>query len=179
MRGNNREMAEKMKLRKLELKDAPLMLEWMHDQSVVQDLRTNFLTKTMNDCENFIRASWDDEKNLNLAIADATDIYMGTVSLKNIRGTWAEFGITIRACAMGKGYSKAAMEEILRVGFEELGLEQIYWCVSPENQRAVRFYDKNGYKRVDAKQLKITGGYSQEQIAFYLWYLVTCKNQRF
>ena len=44
-----------MNLRKLEIKDAPLMLEWMHDKSVVEDLRTNFLTKTIEDCENFIK----------------------------------------------------------------------------------------------------------------------------
>ena len=62
-----------MKLRKLELKDAPLMLEWMHDKSVVKDLRTNFLSKTMKDCENFIRSSWDDQENWNAAIVNEND----------------------------------------------------------------------------------------------------------
>lgn len=166
-----------MKLRKLELKDAPLMLEWMHDKSVVENLRTNFMSKTIDDCEKFIISSQNDRKNLNLAIVDENDTYMGTISLKNIEGKSAEFGITIRASAMGKGYSKAAMEKILRIGFEELGLEQIYWCVSPENKRAVRFYDKNGYERIDAESLRITGEYSQEQIAFYIWYLKKCRNQ--
>lgn len=168
-----------MKLRKLELRDAPLMLEWMHDKSVVEDLRTNFLTKTAEDCENFIKSSWDDKKNINLAIVDEADTYMGTVSLKNLREKTAEFGITIRACAMGKGYSKAGMEEMLRIGFEEMNLENVYWCVSPENKRAVRFYDKNGYERVDAKLLDITEDYSPEQIAYYIWYLDKCKNQEY
>ena len=132
-----------MKLRKLELKDAPLMLEWMHDKSVVEDLRTNFLSKTMEDCVNFIKYSWESKDNWNVAIADEEDVYMGTVSLKNIKGTSAEFGITVRACAMGKGYSIWAMKEILRIAFEDYKLEQVYWCVSPDNKRAVRFYDKN------------------------------------
>lgn len=160
-----------MKLRKLELKDAPLMLEWMHDKSVVEDLRTNFLTKTIEDCENFIKNSWDDKNNWNVAIVDENDIYMGTVSLKNIKETSAEFGITIRACAMGKGYSIQAMKEVLRIGFEERGLQQIYWCVSPDNKRAVRFYDKNGFERVEAKVLGMIEGYTQEQIESYVWYL--------
>ncbi len=154
------------------------MLEWMHDKNVVENLRTDFMSKTIEDCERFIVSSQEDKVNLHLAIVDENDCYMGTVSLKNIREQSAEFGITVRAAAMGKGYSKAAMEQMLRKGFEELGLEEIYWCVSPENKRAVRFYDKNGYERTEAEQLKITGGYSQEQIAFYLWYLVKCKNQR-
>lgn len=161
-----------MKLRKLELKDAPLMLEWMHDKSVVEDLRTNFLTKTMEDCEKFIRSSWDDKNNWNVAIVDEDDVYMGTVSLKNIKETSAEFGITVRAFAMGKGYSIWAMKEAIRIGFEERGIQKIYWCVSPDNKRAVRFYDKNGFERVDSKELDVIEGYTQEQIDAYVWYAV-------
>ena len=160
-----------MKLRNLELKDAPLMLEWMHDKSVVEDLRTNFLSKTIEDCENFIKNSWNDKNNWNVAITDEEDTYMGTISLKNIKEDSAEFGITIRACAMGKGYSIWAMKEILNIGFQEKNLKKIYWCVSPDNKRAVRFYDKNGFRRVDAKVLDMIEGYTQEQIDAYVWYL--------
>ena len=160
-----------MKLRNLELKDAPLMLEWMHDKSVVEDLRRNFLSKTIEDCENFIKNSWDDKNNWNVAITDEEDTYMGTISLKNIKEDSAEFGITIRACAMGKGYSIWAMKEILNIGFQEKNLKKIYWCVSPDNKRAVRFYDKNGFRRVDAKVLDMIEGYTQEQIDAYVWYL--------
>lgn len=162
-----------MKLRKLELKDAPLMLEWMHDRSVVEDLRTNFAEKTMQDCENFIQNSWNDKVNWNVAIVDETDTYMGTISLKNMKERTAEFGITIRACAMGKGYSLEAMKQILRIGFEEKGIDKIYWCVSTENKRALRFYDKNGFERVDASVLDMIEGYTEEQIRSYVWYLVS------
>ena len=164
-----------MKLRKLELKDAPWMLEWMHDKSVVEDLRTNFLSKTMEDCVSFIQNSLDDKENWNVAIVDDEDVYMGTVSLKNIKADSAEFGITIRSCAMGQGYSIWAMREALRIGFEEYGVQKIYWCVSPDNKRACRFYDKNGFKRVIAEQLDMIEGYTQEQIDAYVWYLENSK----
>ena len=36
-----------MYLRDLEEKDAPLMLEWMHDESVVEKLRGRFSEKTI------------------------------------------------------------------------------------------------------------------------------------
>ena len=160
-----------MKLRDLKLKDAPLMLEWMHDKSVVEDLRTNFLSKTMEDCQNFIQHSWEDKKNWNVAIVDEDDIYMGTVSLKNIKEDSAEFGITVRSCAMGKGYSIWAMNEVLRIGFEEYKVQKIYWCVSPDNKRACRFYDKNGFRKVDATELDMIEGYTQEQLDAYVWYL--------
>lgn len=168
-----------MRLRKLEIKDAPLMLEWMYDQSVVENLRTNFQSKTLDDCETFIRSSWDDEKNCNMAIVNEDDTYIGTVSLKNIKENSAEFGITIRKIAMGKGYAREAMEKMICIGFKEMQLEKIYWCVSPENKRAIRFYDKNGYERVDAGLLDMIEGYTKEQIAFYVWYLKKCKNQEY
>lgn len=168
-----------MKLRRLELKDAPLMLEWMHDKSVVEDLRTNFLNKTIEDCEEFITNSWNDKENWNAAIADVNDVYMGTVSLKHIKEKSAEFGITVRTCAMGKGYSTWAMKEAIKKAFVEQGLEEIYWCVSPENKRAVRFYDKNGYKRINQYLLKDISGYTKEQIEQYIWYLVNRNDEVF
>ena len=160
-----------MKLRKLEQKDAELMLEWMHDKSVVEHLGTNFAAKTITDCQNFIKASQNDEKNLNLAVVNDNDEYMGTVSLKHIdkqNGT-AEFAITVRAAAMGKGFSKYGMQKILEKGIEEVGLKKIYWCVSVDNLRAVRFYDKCGYIRSEEVPEHIKEPY--KQTANLLWYV--------
>lgn len=167
-----------MKLRKLEQKDAPFMLEWMHDESVVEYLQADFAHKTLEDCRSFIEAAQDTTKNMHLAITDDNDEYMGTVSLKNIENGSAEFAITIRKVAMGNGYSKYGMKEIIRIGLEELELNRIYWCVSPENIRACRFYDKNGYKQMkltdyEKSRLITGGGYSPEQISRYKWYQVT------
>lgn len=136
-----------MYLRNLELKDAPAMLEWMHDDSVTHDLYTDFSSKTMEDAENFIISAKDDRKNINLAIASDSDVYMGTVSLKHIDeiNLSAEFAITVCREAMGHGYAWFGMKAIIEKAFQELGLESIYWCVSRENVRAVRFYDKHNF----------------------------------
>ena len=134
-----------MYLRKLELKDAPLMLAWMHDKSVTEKLHADFASKTMDDAENFIKSSWDNKNDLHLAIASDSDEYMGTVSLKHIEDGTAEFAITVRAESMGKGYSWFGMESIIKKAFEDLGLECVYWCVSKDNPRAVRFYDKHNF----------------------------------
>ena len=136
-----------MRLRMLELKDAPFMLEWMHDENVVGKLRGNFKEKTLSDCEAFIRKSAKIEKDIHLAIVSDEDEYMGTVSLKDIdrKTQSAEFAITVRKGAMGRGYSWYAMEEIIKRAFEKYELENVYWCVSRENHRAVRFYDKHNF----------------------------------
>lgn len=160
-----------MYLRKLQPKDAPLMLEWMHDESVVSHLGTNFAAKTIDDCLRFIAASEETAKDLHLAIADEDDTYMGTVSLKHMdfaQGT-AEFAITVRAQAMGKGFSHFGMERILEMGIQEMGLTAIYWCVSPQNLRAVRFYDKHGYLRTNAVPAPILGAYPETMPL--IWYI--------
>lgn len=164
-----------MNVRNLQLKDAPLMLEWMHDKLVVKDLQQNFCDKTIEDCQKFILNSWEDKENIHLAIVDDMDTYMGTVSLKHI-DTYrkqAEFAIIIRPCAMGKGISRYAMEEMLRKGFREVKLERIYWCVSQNNKRAIRFYEKNKYKRININDIpNIIEGreYSASQLHSYIWY---------
>lgn len=136
-----------MQLRSLKLDDAPLMLEWMHDESIVENLRENFKDKTLKDCENFIKKSEDKEKDIHLAIVSDEDEYMGTVSLKNIEreGNSAELSIVVRKSAMGRGYSWWGMEEIIGLAFEKYGLESIYWCISKKDNRAVRFYDKHNF----------------------------------
>ena len=76
---------------------------------------------------------------------------------------------------MGKGYAHFAMEEILRYGFQQLGLRQIYWYVSRLNTRAVRFYDKHGYPRLEQIPAHFTADMPREQIDSMLWYLVENK----
>lgn len=161
-----------MKLRELKPGDAPLMLEWMHDTDAVAHLQQNFGEKTLSDCEQFISDSMEEKDSLHLAIAGENDTYMGTVSLKHLDRQYAdaEFAIAIRRCAMGKGISAFAMEQILQIGFGGLGLKRIFWCVAPENKRAVRFYEKGHYCRVNPAEVGADRYYSVEQMQKLLWY---------
>ena len=160
-----------MQLRKLTPSDAAFMLEWMHDPSVVGHLSTNFAEKTLDDCLRFIQWANTTDTDLHLAVADEADTYMGTVSLKHIHNGSAEFAITVRAAAMGKGFAAFGMKSILDMGISQLGLNTIYWCVSRNNARAVRFYDKNGYLRTDSVPATIRDAYTPEQNADFIWYV--------
>lgn len=163
-----------MKLRKLEEKDAPLMLEWMHDESVVKDLNRNFGAMTIEDCKRFIAGSADENENLHRAIVNDEDEYLGTVSLKHINrdSLTAEFGITIRKCAMGTSAAIDAMKTMLEIGKNEHGLKQIYWCVDPKNVRALRFYDKNEFSRRDYEEICVKPDYDEKLISYFVWYIV-------
>lgn len=147
------------------------MLQWMHDEGVVRHMGTNFQEKTIDDCRRFIDWANNTQEDLHLAVADENDEYMGTVSLKHIHNGIAEFAITVRACAMGKGFSQFGMAAILEKGIRELGLGSIYWCVSRKNERAVRFYDKSGYQRTEEIPPALAFAYSQEQRQEFIWYV--------
>lgn len=169
---------KKLRLRILKAEDARLMLEWMHDISVTQDLKTDFTTKTVEDCQRFIANSMSDT-DINFAITeDNDDEYLGTVSLKHIENGSAEFAITVRKKAMGSGVSAAAMREIIRIAFEEMGIDNVYWCVSPSNKRAIRFYEKNGYSRDRSCISLVKNGYTQEEISDYIWFLETKEKKK-
>ena len=73
-------------LRKLEKKDAPLMIEWMHDQDVNCNFRADFAHMTLEQSQNFVEHSFDEESQ-NFAFVDENDEYMGTISLKHISET--------------------------------------------------------------------------------------------
>lgn len=162
-----------MIIRNLKESDAPLMLEWMHDESVVEYLAADFASKTIDDCIRFINNSLSDKENLNLAVADSDDSYMGTVSLKHIDMSekTAEFAITMRKLAMGTGAAAFGMEEIIKYGMNNLGIKAVYWCVSKQNQRAIRFYNKR-YKTTDYVPTNILANYTEDQAADFLWYAV-------
>ena len=76
--------------------------------------------------------------------------YMGTISLKNIdfEERRAEYAISCRSKAMGKGFAKAASEELFRIAAGKLGLELIYLYVCDSNIRAQKLYEKLGFERI-------------------------------
>lgn len=151
-----------MKLRKLQLKDAELMLEWMHSKNVVEMLAQNFENKTIEDCKQFIMNANEDESTfLHRAICNDEDEYLGTVSLKhiNMQDKNAEYAISMRETAMGTGASLYGTQEIVNYAFQELHLEKVYLNVITENVRAKKFYAKAGfqYEGIAKKHIMIQG----------------------
>lgn len=163
-----------MKLRKLDINDAPLMLEWMHDKDVTMYLMKDFADMTEDDCIGFIETSKKSNNNIHFAVVDDNDEYMGTVSLKNIdlsKGM-AEFAITMRKSAQGKGFARYGMKEMIRYGINEIGLKSIYWDVLKRNSHAVNFYRKIGGKEMQPTQyiLNKTELNNHPALDDYLWF---------
>ncbi|MCD8039720.1 MAG: GNAT family N-acetyltransferase [Lachnospiraceae bacterium] len=146
-------------LRRLEEKDAPLMLEWMYDSEINCNFRADFASATLESAKEFIRGSFTD-KDMNFAFVDENDEYMGTISLKNIsyEDSSAEYAVVARKKAQGTGAAMRATKELLNYAFEKLKLHKVYLNVLEENVRAQRLYEKCGFvcegSAVDAVKIK-------------------------
>ena len=149
-------------LRRLEKKDAPLMLEWMHDSAVNCNFQANFAASTLESVLSFIHDSFHDESQ-NFAFVDENDEYLGTISLKHIsyKNSSAEYAIVTRKKAQGTGAAKRATLELLKYAFEELKLHKVYLNVLEDNVKAQKLYEKCGFvyegSAIDA--VRINGQY--------------------
>lgn len=137
-----------MKLRELNLKDAEGMLEWMHDDNINSVFVKDFSSLNKEDVCAFINNSYTIENQQHYACVDEADNYLGTVSLKNIDtiSKNAEYAICFCKKAHGTGVANFATNEILKIAFDELGLNRVYLNVLKENVRANNFYSKFGFK---------------------------------
>jgi RimJ/RimL family protein N-acetyltransferase len=77
------------------------------------------------------------------------DRFVGTVWLKEV--SWmdgsAELAIYMDRDHIGSGWGTDAQRTLLAFGFGSLGLERVWLTVDAENQRAIRSYEKVGFRR--------------------------------
>jgi diamine N-acetyltransferase len=140
---------EIVKLRPIELKDAPFMLERMKDPAVNRFFRFDPEKINMESVTAFINEA--DSNAIHLAVTNKDDEYLGTISLKNIdrAAKSAEYAVALRASAQNHGIGWKATAEILNLAFGKLGLERVYLNVLSDNATAIRFYDKLGFTCVN------------------------------
>lgn len=137
-----------IELRKLKKKDAPLMLEWMQDKEINSCFRFNAQSMTIEKVYSFIEKAQDISMDMHLAIINEEDEYLGTISLKEIDliNHIAEYAISMRKCAIGNGIARIATEKLLDKAFNEIRLNKVYLNVLSDNIRAIKFYEKLGFR---------------------------------
>jgi RimJ/RimL family protein N-acetyltransferase len=82
-------------------------------------------------------------------IEDLSGQVIGRISLREINGQRsARLGITIGADWVGQGYGTDAIHTFLDYYFGELGFAILYLDVAAPNRRAIRCYEKCGFRRI-------------------------------
>lgn len=150
-------------LRKLKEKDIPFMAEWMSDKETKKIFQNDFMSMTEEEIRSFINNSFSKNHKHFAIVDDFDDEYLGTISLKNIDyiNMNAEYAISSRKKTRGTGINSIATIKILEYAFGELKLKRVYLNVLTSNERAKKFYLKNGflYEGTFKKHIKINGLY--------------------
>lgn len=135
-------------IRPLKDADSYRMLEWMRNENATQYLQIGGKGTTIDSVQRFIATAQEARESLHRAIVDERDIYYGTVSLKHInreKGE-AEYAIAMHMDGMGTGAARQGSEQIFALA-AQLRLTRLYLYVQADNVRAIRFYEKMGWRR--------------------------------
>ena len=151
-------------LREITSKDTEGILSWRNKLRVRRNfIYQELLTREVH--ENWLNTMVFSKKAVQFVIMDnATGLGVGSVYLRDINTVHkkAEYGIFIgEDNAVGRGYGTEACKMICEYGFRKLGLHKIFLRVLESNTRAIRSYEKSGFRReaLLIDDVFIEGGY--------------------
>lgn len=79
-------------------------------------------------------------------ISNTTGEFIGNCSIHDIENNSGEIGILISPTFQNQGIGTEALAELIRIGFNELNLEEIRLIVFSHNERAIHVYENLGFR---------------------------------
>lgn len=142
--------ASQIYLRPLEDSDLPLRVKWVNDPEVRATLMFDYPLSLARTRVWFQKTLVDPAK-LHFSIVDKlSESVVGMTGLLDIttKHQRAQFYITIGEKQFwGRRIADEVIPLVLRYGFTELNLRRIYLYTLPNNGRARKVYERNGFKR--------------------------------
>lgn len=142
---------QNVSLRELLMEDANDRFRWCMDEEITRHLNMPDRSPpfTIEETRNWIEKCINKTNGYEqMAIIADDEKHIGWIDLKNIDSLnkHAELGIAIGdKNYWGKGYGIAAMYEMLKFGFQVLGLNKIWLRVEVDNFLAIKSYKRAGY----------------------------------
>jgi RimJ/RimL family protein N-acetyltransferase len=145
-------LSERLKLRDFREDDVDAVHSWASDPEVVRfmswgpntrELTREFLQRKFAERTGDPRRTWD----LAVVRRDTGQV-VGSVGLRlDEQRQQAALGYCYHQDAWGHGFATEAAREILRFGFEELGLHRIHASADTRNGASIRVLDKLGMRQ--------------------------------
>ena len=97
----------------------------------------------------WVRQKLEEKATVFSMIEKETGEFIGNIELMDVTATEGELGIAITAAKQNRGFGTEAVAALVRYGMERLGLSRISLRTRPFNGRAIRVYEKCGFREYD------------------------------
>lgn len=97
----------------------------------------------------WVREKLEEKAPIFSMIEKKSSEYIGNVELMDVHDSVGELGIAITAEKQNLGYGTEAVRAITEYGLGRLGLKRIFLKVYPDNAKAIRVYEKCGFREYD------------------------------
>ena len=125
-------------------------LAMMNDaEHVGRFIRRRDAAFTMKDELRWVRKKQREKAPLFSMLEKDSGAFIGNIELMHIHDGEGELGIAITAKKQELGYGTEGIEAVLHYGMYVLGLNRIFLKVYPDNARAIRVYEKCGFREYD------------------------------
>jgi RimJ/RimL family protein N-acetyltransferase len=144
---------QRTRLRRIERSDLPNCVKWLNDPEVRDGLAIYYPVGMV-----FEEQWFDSVQSLEPAmqpfaieaVTESAAIHIGTTAFTSLawKNSSAEVGIFIGDKAFwGRGFGTDALRALVRWGFDELNLHRVWLKVYEDNARAIRSYEKVGFRQ--------------------------------
>lgn len=136
------------KLRPLAMSDLDNLMTWVNDPDVVGNFANFKLPISREKEQQYLETILASETDKAFAIENENGEYLGHIGLHQIH--WPTRSSRLAAIVAkkdqrNKGYGQSAINEILRLAFEEYNLHKVWLVVFEENELARHVYRKCGF----------------------------------
>lgn len=142
--------SERTYLRPVEKEDLSLLYQWAND-AVLRGLIGEVTPTSLGSLEEFLEKARADNSRIWLVIvAKETNRVIGETGLLRMFPAWRTTDMSLiigDEDARGKGYGAEAIRLMLSYAFGYLNFHRVAIGVVGTNERALRFYEKAGFKR--------------------------------
>ena len=126
-------------------------LAMVNDMENVGKLIGSTRTFTEEEETEWIRRKLENKFRIFSMIDKATGEFIGNIEIMDVEGDAAsgELGICITAKQQDRGFGSEAIPAMVKYAAKEYGLKRLMLRVFPDNARAIRVYEKCGFKEYD------------------------------
>ena len=97
----------------------------------------------------WVRKKLEEKAQVFSMLEKHSGAFIGNIELMDVNDGFAELGIALTAKMQNKGYGTEAVSALTAYGLDRLGLERIFLRTNPANTRAIRVYEKCGFREYD------------------------------